>query len=115
MFNNKYLILLLIVLCLLLAASSLYLKSKYQSLQFELENNIRNHLTLQGSTNTCYGDKTIEYHLISLDGGKVWYACANNDSNGLAILGKAEEIYPGLSNCLIKYEQELQSLLSEVK
>ena len=49
----------------------------------------------QGAT-AMLGDKTINYHLQSFDGGKIWYATEHLEDDGVKILGLAEEIFPGL-------------------
>ncbi len=44
-------------------------------------------------------DDYLNYHLKSFDGGKIWYAIDNDkwfNDKGLIILGKADDVYPGL-------------------
>lgn len=54
-------------------------------------------LTKNGWTK-LYGDGTgLAYNLLSIDGGKTWYALNNNFAHeNVQILGKVEEIYPKL-------------------
>lgn len=63
------------------------------------------NLRKQGSTSLCsdgkLGEKFINYDLRSWDGGQNWYAVDHNlETKEVKILGTAEEIYPGLLDCL---------------
>ena len=57
------------------------------------------YLSKQGGTAMLKGFDILNYHLKSFDGGKIWYAIDNDkwfNDKGLIILGKADDVYPGL-------------------
>lgn len=71
------------------------------------------YLRKQGATSLWGGSKggMINYDLRSFDGGKNWYAVSNTPDDGVIILGKADDVYPGL----LKQQEGLSALFDYVK
>lgn len=104
---------LFLMLLVALVFSVLYLKDSNRTLEEKIVRMEENYLVRTGGTKLCLDGEFIDYHLRSFDGGKVWYACEIGENWELTILGKAEEVYPGLVNCLDQFQKELDGLLSE--
>ena len=88
------------------------LKKKYILLEESVAISESYYLKKKGVDRSCLTGEELEYHLRSFDGGEIWYACELSDDSKIKIIGKANQIYPGLVDCLIKKEVEIDSLLS---
>jgi hypothetical protein len=68
---------------------------KIHRLQSDINYYHSTYLRKSGGTSLWSGSTNfVMYDLRSFDGGKNWYAVNNTD--GVKILGKADEVYPGL-------------------
>lgn len=59
----------------------------------------------KGGATTMYNGTNLSYNLQSFDGGKIWYACEYGKNWELNILGKAEDVYPGLMKHLAAWDK----------
>ncbi len=116
---KKDIMLLLIASCLVLGFFfslflgllpwQIYEKNEVEKLQRDANYTDTTYLRKSGATTLCQdapmGEKWINYDFRSWDAGKNWYAVDYNmDEETLDILGKAEEVYPGLMSCLSSWD-----------
>ena len=78
-------------------------------LQKELDR-YKSHYIYQAGI-TVLGDKTINYQLVTLDGGQNWYVYSIGDNREVQIIGPVEEVYPGL----IEHLTGLEALIGYVE
>lgn len=74
-----------------------------------LEYYSKTYLHKQGGT-TMTSPPIPSYDLRSFDGGKNWYAVESTQSGGVNILGRAEQVYPGL----LEHLQGMEELRAHV-
>ena len=79
----------------------------WQYHQNEVNSKLRNYewmqktyLSKQGGTALWKEGITLNYHLMSFDSGKNWYAIDMDSKPQVKILGLVETVYPGLLECL---------------
>jgi hypothetical protein len=83
----------------------------------EIERDRQTNLRKMGGTMTVeiaekYADRRpsyLGYDLYSWDGGKIWYACRQEET-GLVVLGRVEEVYPGLKEKLEIFDKLIENI-----
>lgn len=113
--KTTVLFVLIMAMVIVLIFSLFKMKKKYSVLKESVAAIEANYLKKTGVDTSCLPNGPLEYHLRSFDAGEVWYACQVSNDSKIRIIGKAEEIYPGLVDCLLKKEIEIDSLLNETK
>lgn len=84
------------VITIILLVFSLYkTKEREDRLSKSVDYLLERYQIKSGGT-SLFNGKMLNYNLQSFDGGKIWYACEYGKDWEVIILGKAEEIYPGL-------------------
>lgn len=92
----------LIIIALLGLSSLLLLYFHYEKseevrkLQKIVDSYSERYLKRQGGTRMYKEDEMLNYNLMSVDGGQIWYAFEYGKNWEVRILGEVEKVYPGL-------------------
>ena len=85
-----------LILTVIILTYSMYKgKEREDRLSRSIDRLLERYQTKTGST-SLFNGTMLNYNLQTFDGGKIWYACEYGKDWEVIILGKAEDVYPGL-------------------